>query len=215
MREPAARWPRPRSTVSTSSLTTRSRARPTNAGVSAAAAATTVATCGPSSISDAKTTTKAGGMIARSALHGPCTFRLATTIAASTSADSSTMRSGCAQPARRGSSTAPMKMDTSATTVEREGIAAIQGGPSGRAKTAPTAPLGQLDSNQRNSSMEPRRAGAGMSHDGTCSTTGMCVAADYCNAIHQPGVRFGRRRRCDFCRPSNRRIPHVHRTAAV
>ena len=72
--------------VSMSIWLRRARAGLTRPGVSAAAAATNIATCGPKSISELKMMTKAGGMIARSAVAGSCTLRQAASIAARTSA---------------------------------------------------------------------------------------------------------------------------------
>src|SRR4029077_7678335 len=73
-----------------------------NPGASAAAAATTIATGTPSSISAVKITTNAGGMIAGSADARACTRRHAVSIAASTRPATSGARSVVTQPASQG-----------------------------------------------------------------------------------------------------------------
>ena len=112
-------------TVSTS-IRPRGMRADTMPGVSAAAAATHIATCGPKSISELKMMTKAGGMIARSDVVGACTLRHEVSIAASARPATSSMRSVAIQPARRGRTVAPMKTEASTAAVDREGRVNIQ-----------------------------------------------------------------------------------------
>src|SRR5215471_12852793 len=97
--------------------------RATNAGVSAAAAATNAAAGPSASISALNTNTNAGGMIARFAVASACSGSSDDSIAARTSADTSSVRSGGIHPARREIRMAPAKTLVKMPTDEREGSA--------------------------------------------------------------------------------------------
>ena len=133
-RLPTQRWARAAPCVAARTMTvstsiwTRGMRADTMPGVSAAAAATHIATGAPNSMSELKMMTKTGGMIARSDAVGACTLRHDASIAASTRQATSGIRSVVIQPARRGRTVAPMKTAASPAAVDREGRVTIQAG---------------------------------------------------------------------------------------